>query len=230
MPPLVLVPGLMCDAGMFAGVLPTLSRSRAVVIADVSRDDSMTGMADRLLGQVAGRFDLLGFSMGGMVALEVLARAPARVRRLALFDTNASSDPPDAAAWRQSCINRAQDGNMMDLMRKEIVPRYFDPDRPAADIAQACLDTAAEIGASVFVRQFTALAARADHHHTLRNFDGSALIARGTADQLCNREAHLRMIDALPTARFVEIEGAAHLSIQQRPREVANVLLDWLGD
>ena len=91
MRPLVLVPGLMCDAGLFAGVLPALSRHRAVLLADVGRDDSMTAMAERLLGQLAGPFDLTGFSMGGMVAMEVARLAPARVGNLALMDTNAQT-------------------------------------------------------------------------------------------------------------------------------------------
>ncbi|MYK31191.1 MAG: alpha/beta fold hydrolase [Boseongicola sp. SB0670_bin_30] len=229
-PPLVLIPGLMCDAGLFSALLPHLSRTRALFVADVAQDDTMSGMADRLLSQIGGEFDLLGFSMGGMVAHEVLRCAPGRVRRLALLDTNASADPPEAADWRQTCIERAQNGELMDIVSKELVPRYFDPKRPAPELEAHCIDCAEAIGAGVFVRQFAALGSRLDHHDTLRSFEGQALVLRGASDELCNMEAHLRMADALPNARYIEIEGAAHLSVLERPTAVTVALMDWLKD
>lgn len=230
MPPLVLVPGLMCDAGLFSGVLPALSRERAVFVADIGQDDSMSAMADRLLAQLVGPFDLLGFSMGGFVALEVLRMAPDRVRRLALLDTNARADTPDVAAWRASCIALAKGGGLMDIMRDTLVPRYFDTDQPAPALAQACLETAEAIGAEVFCRQFHAIANRADHHTTLRGFGGPALVLRGSLDALCDRDAHLRMTEALPDGRYVEIDRAAHLSILERPDAVVGELLTFLKD
>lgn len=228
MRPLVLVPGLMCDAGLFAGVLPALSRHRAVLLADVGRDDSMTAMAERLLGQLAGPFDLAGFSMGGMVAMEVARLAPARVGSLALMDTNANADAPATADWRAACIAEAARGGLARLMREEIVPRYFSPGRPSPEIALACLQTAEALGPAVFARQFQALAGRRDQHDTLAAHAGRALVLRGAEDDLCNEDSHRRMARALCRADYVEIAGAAHLSVLQEPEAVARALLDWL--
>lgn len=229
MPPLVLVPGLMCDGGLFSGILPMLSRDRAVLIADIGKDDSMSAMADRLLDQVNGTFDLLGFSMGGFVALEVLHKAPERLRRVALLDTHASADTPEVVAWRKNVVQQARAGAMMQIMRDTLVPRYFDPGQPAPALAQACLDTAAAIGVEVFCRQFNALASRSDHHQTLRQFHGPALVLRGRLDAVCNKQAHLKMAEAFPNGRYVEVDGAAHLSVLERPAEVARELQEFLG-
>ena len=228
MPPLVLVPGLMCDGGLFSGILPMLSRDRAVVVADIGKDDCISAMADRLLGQVNGTFDLLGFSMGGFVALEVLHKAPERLRRVALLDTHASADTPEVVAWRKNIVQKAREGAMVQIMRDTLVPRYFDPSQPAPALAQACIETAAAIGADVFCRQFNALALRSDHHQTLRQFHGPALVLRGRYDALCNKRAHLKMVEALSNGRYVEVDGAAHLSVLERPAEVATQLQEFL--
>ena len=230
MRPLALIPGLMCDAGLFSVILPELSRSASISVADVSRDDTMAGMARRLLRQIDGKFDLLGFSMGGFVAHEVVAQAPHRVRRLALLDTNANADPPAVVEWRQTCIERARRGEMMDIMRTELVPRYFASDQAKQAIAQGCLQTAEAIGAEVFVRQFSALADRIDHHDTLGSFKKPALVLRGEFDELCNKEAHMRMVDALPNGRYAEISGAAHLTTLERPDLVSVLLRTFLEE
>lgn len=227
---LVLVPGLMCDAGLFAGVLPALSRSRAVLLADVIRDDSMRAMAERLLGQVAGSFDLAGFSMGGMVAMEVMRLAPGRVTSVALMDTNAAADTPETAEWRADCIADVASGGLARLMRKAIIPRYFSAERPSPEIADDCLRTAEALGPEVFTRQFTALAGRRDQHDTLADYTGRALVLRGAEDDLCSDETHRRIARALRRSHYVEIAGAAHLSLLQEPEAIAQALRDWLNE
>lgn len=48
-----------------------------------------------------------GFSLGGVVALEMIARAPGRVARLALIDTTARPDPPENWRARRNAVARA---------------------------------------------------------------------------------------------------------------------------
>src|SRR5215469_9877144 len=91
--PLVLVPGLLCDAALWRGQVEDLADIADCRIADVTRDDSITVMAQRVLAEAPpGPFALAGLSMGGYVA-QVMARlAPERVERLALLDTSARAD------------------------------------------------------------------------------------------------------------------------------------------
>src|SRR3546814_13919942 len=95
--PLVLVPGLLCDAALWAHQTEHLAEIADIRIADTVRDDSVAGMAQRLLNAAPRRFALAGLSMGGYVAFEVMRQAPGRVVRLALLDTSAR---PDGAAKR----------------------------------------------------------------------------------------------------------------------------------
>src|ERR1044071_8920922 len=94
--PIVLVPGLNCSPRLYAAQMPALWRFGPVTVADHTRDDTMAAIAARILGAAPPRFALAGLSMGGYIALEIMRQAAERVKRLALLDTGARDDPPDA--------------------------------------------------------------------------------------------------------------------------------------
>jgi pimeloyl-ACP methyl ester carboxylesterase len=93
--PTVLVPGLNCSARLYADQIPALWRFGPLLIADHTRDDSMGAIAARILNAAPPRFALIGLSMGGYIALEIMSQAPARVAKLALLDTGARADTPE---------------------------------------------------------------------------------------------------------------------------------------
>ena len=86
--PLVLVPGLICSPRIWAPLLPALWRHGPVTIANHIRDDSMAGIARRILKEAPPRFALAGHSMGGYIAFEIMRQAPERVAKLALLNTH----------------------------------------------------------------------------------------------------------------------------------------------
>src|ERR671921_1328736 len=107
---LVLIPGLACTSRLYEAQIAALSGERTMVVADHARDDSIHGIAARLLREAPERFSLAGLSMGGYVALEVMRQAPGRVERLALLDTRARQDTAEEASRRRGLLALAQRG------------------------------------------------------------------------------------------------------------------------
>src|SRR5947209_3549893 len=106
-PPIVLVPGLLCSARLYAEQIPALWRFGSVSIADHRRDDTMEAIAERILADAPPKFALVGLSMGGYIALSMMRRAPERVARLALLDTNARPDTPEQSERRRALMTLA---------------------------------------------------------------------------------------------------------------------------
>ena len=73
-----------------------------VTVANHTRDDTMAAIARRILAAAPPRFALAGLSMGGYIALEIVRQAAGRVDRLALLDTGARADPPEAQEMRRA--------------------------------------------------------------------------------------------------------------------------------
>src|SRR6187402_3054757 len=99
--PTVLIPGLLCTPRLYAEQIPALWRFGPVTITNHTQDDSMAGIARRILAQAPPRFALIGLSMGGYVAFELQRQAPERVAKLALLATTARPDTPEQTEQRK---------------------------------------------------------------------------------------------------------------------------------
>jgi len=227
--PLLLVPGMMCDARMW-GDIPDALAPRTILHHLPIGSDTMAGLAQALLQAAPPRFALAGLSMGGIVAMEVLAQAPERVERIALLDTNPRAELPEVRARRDPQIARAVSCALRAVIADEMAPNYLADTTDAQPILDLCIDMALGLGADVFVRQSCALRDRADRQAALAAFTGPALILTGAEDRLCPMDRHALMHRLMPQSRLVVIEGAGHLPTLERPRETTAALIRWLEE
>ena len=225
MTPLLLIPGMMCDARMW-GDLPFAGIRHALPIGA----DRMADIASQILQDAPPCFALAGLSMGGIVAMEVLRQAPERVDRLALLDTNPLAEAPDVHARRLPQIAKVQAGGLSAVMRDEMKPNYLAESPHKAKILELCMDMALGLGPETFVDQSRALASRPDQQVTLAAFKGPALILMGAEDRLCPRPRHDLMHRLMPQSRLVIIEGAAHLPPLEQPTQTTAALRRWLEE
>ncbi|MCA3436452.1 MAG: alpha/beta fold hydrolase [Rhodobacter sp.] len=227
--PLVLIPGMMCDARMWGGI-PAALQPRPVAHVIPTEADTMAGLARLLLRDAPPRFALAGLSMGGILAMEVLSQAPERVERLALLDTNPRAEPPEVRASRTPQIARALNGGLARVMRDEMKPNYLARGPGKKAVLDLCLDMALSLGPGVFARQSRALRDRPDRQATLAAFRGPALVLMGAEDRLCPRDRHDLMHALMPQSRLVMVEGAGHLPTLERPMETTAALRRWLEE
>ncbi|WP_370401025.1 alpha/beta fold hydrolase [Sulfitobacter sp. JB4-11] len=226
--PLVLLPGMMCDARLFGPQIAELSSEMPVMVAPVSHGERIEEIASNLLGALPARFALAGLSMGGIVAMEILRRAPDRVSRLALMDTNPLAETPVVAANREPQIVKVRSGRLIEVMRDEMKPNYLAPGPQRADVMALVMDMAEVLGPEVFIRQSRALQRRRDQQVTLRKCRAPTLVLCGAHDALCPVKRHSFMAELIPGAELRVIEEAGHLPTLETPGEVTAALRDWM--
>jgi pimeloyl-ACP methyl ester carboxylesterase len=226
--PLVLIPGMMCDGRLFGPQILALGVDRAVHLAPITGADRVEALAQAVLDGAPQRFALAGLSMGGIVAMEVLRRAPERVTRLALLDTNALAETPAVSTAREPQIVAARAGRLADVMREEMKPKYLAPGPGQKDVLRLVMAMATSLGPEVFIRQSRALQRRPDQQATLRKYGGISLVLCGEHDTLCPVQRHELMAGLLPKARLKVIPDAGHLPTLEQPDAVNRALADWL--
>ena len=229
MTPLVLLPGMMCDARLFAPQIAAVSATRAVHCAPIGGHDTVAALAAEVLAHAPPRFALAGLSMGGIVAMEVLRQAPERVERLALFDTNPRAELPQVRAGREPQIAAARAGGLAGIMRDEMKPNYLADGPDRGRILDLCMEMAMALGPEVFVRQSRALACRPDQQATLAAFRGPALVMMGEDDRLCPRDRHQQMHALIPGSRLAIVAGAGHLPTLEQPEVTTAEINQWLS-
>ena len=164
--PVVLIPGLASSARIYAPVIPALWRFGPVMVANHIRDDSMSAITARVLCEAPPRFALAGHSMGGYIALEIMRQAPERVMKLALINTQARPDTPEATARRRGLMERAKRGELR-AAREEMFPELVHPSRrDDSAIRQLVHAQGDDVGVDAYIRQQTAIIARVDSQPT----------------------------------------------------------------
>ncbi|WP_308915546.1 alpha/beta hydrolase [Jannaschia sp. LMIT008] len=227
--PLVLLPGMMCDARLFAPQVAALSADREVRVLPIADHDTTAALARAVLDAAPHRFALGGLSMGGIVAMEVAALAPERIAGLCLMDTNPRAEAAEVAARREPQIERVRASHLRAVMRDEMKPNYLAPGPDRAAVLDLCMAMAESLGPDVFVRQSRALQTRADRRDTLRGLTVPSLVLCGRDDTLCPLHRHTEMADLLPDAELVVIDGAGHLPVLERPKATNAAVAAWLG-
>ena len=106
--PLVLLPGLLCDNALWKHQVAALADVADCQVIVMTEDDTMAGMAARILDETPAKFALAGLSMGGYCAFEIMRQAPDRVARLALLDTSPEADAPSRRNERLAWITKAK--------------------------------------------------------------------------------------------------------------------------
>jgi pimeloyl-ACP methyl ester carboxylesterase len=226
---LVLLPGLLCDAALWAPQVEALADIATPIVADLTLDESIEAMAARVLAEAPPRFALAGLSMGGYVAMTVARLAPERVTRLALLDTNARADSPEQTARRRALIALADQGRFNEVPPALIPALLSDRHQQDPTLTALVTDMALRVGPAAFVRQQTAIMTRPDARPTLGAIACPSLVLCGAEDSLTPPALHEEIRDALPDARLDVIPASGHLSTIEQPAAVSAALRDWLS-
>jgi pimeloyl-ACP methyl ester carboxylesterase len=227
--PVMLVPGLLCSARLYADQIAALWRFGPVMVADHRHDDTMEAIARRILDSAPPRFALAGLSMGGYVALSIVRLAPERVERLALLDTSARADTPQQTERRRALIELAQGGRFGEIADL-LWPIFVHRDRQGdAELHGLVRVMAEETGAEVFVRQQHAIMTRPDARPMLGAIRCPALVLVGDGDELTPPALSQEIAAGIAGARLVTVPNCGHLSTLERPAAVNRALGEWLG-
>jgi pimeloyl-ACP methyl ester carboxylesterase len=228
--PTVLIPGLLCTPRLYAEQIPALWRFGAVTVADHTRDDTIGGIARRILAQAPPKFSLIALSMGGYVAFELQRQAPDRVAKLALLDTTARPDAPEQTEQRERQIEMARSGRF-DGIAQLLFPRFVAAARRDDRALQALVRSMAEdTGPEAFVRQQTAIMNRADSRPGLGAIRCPTLVVVGADDILTPPDRAAEIVAAIPGARQVIVPACGHLSPLEQPTVLTHALASFLGE
>ena len=226
--PFVLVPGLLCSTRLYAEQMSTLWARGPVTVADHRRDDTIRDIATRILASAPPRFALVGLSMGGYIAFEIMRQASDRIARLALLDTSAGVDTEAQAETRRARIALAESGRFGEVPDLSF-PIAVHPSRRNDTGLRSVVDAmAVDTGAEAYVRQQRAIMGRPDSRPSLGGIRCPTLVLVGDSDAVTPPDQAAEMAGRIAGARLTVVPECGHLSTLERPREVNDALAGWL--
>jgi pimeloyl-ACP methyl ester carboxylesterase len=226
--PIVFVPGLASSLRSHLPVYSGLWRHGSVMVANQTQDDSIGAMAARVLREAPPRFVLFGHSLGGYISLEIMRQAPERVTRLALLNTQARADTPEAVERRKmqiAAVREGKFGQAMDAFFQLLVhPSRLNDAALRRELELASIDA----GPDAFIRQQTAIMARIDSRPYLPAIKIPTLVLSGDQDKLISNELSREMAGLIPGATLVIIPDAGHMAPIEQPAAVSAAFDEWL--
>lgn len=223
------LPGLLCDASVFASQIAALSPHADVAVADFAAENAIAGMARKALATFDGPLSLVGYSMGGRVALEAVRMAPDRIVRLCLMDTGFAPAREAELPGRRKLVDLANSEGMQALASQWLPPMVH----PARENDAALMGPLAEMvlraTPAQHARQIQALIERPDATPVLPTIRCPTLVLVGRQDRWATLAQHEALAAAIPGARLEVIEDSGHFSPVERPAAVSAALLRWIG-
>ena len=228
--PLVLLPGLLCDAALWEPQLSDLADIADFFVADLTKHETMQDMAATVLRDSPWKeFALAGLSMGGYVAQEIVRQAPQRVKKLALLDTRSRAELPEETERRRAMMKLAQSGRNFTPVTNRMLPLMLHESRvKEAPLVKVIREMAERTGIEAYLRQQNAIIARPDYRSLLPSIACPALVLCGRQDRLTPLENSEQMAAAIPGAKLVVVEECGHLPTLERPAEVNRAMRSWL--
>jgi pimeloyl-ACP methyl ester carboxylesterase len=224
--PLLLVPGLLCSARLYAAQIAALWPHGQVTVADHRRDDTM---AARILKDAPPHFALAGLSMGGYIAFAMMRLAPERIAKLALLDTSARPDSPEAKGGREKFIAMAQAGKLHDVV-ETLTPKFLHRNQVKDEsLKKIVREMAHDTGPDAFVRQQKAIMSRPDSRPLLSEIGCPTLVLVGEGDELTPPELAREIAADILGSTLAVIPDCGHLSTIEKPDAVNAVMSNWLS-
>jgi pimeloyl-ACP methyl ester carboxylesterase len=229
-PNFLLLPGLLNDASVFTEQVAALSTVATVEVGDLSIAETIPDMAASVLKLASAKhFVLLGLSLGGYVAFEIMRQAPERVAGLVLMDTTARPDTPEANAKREALIEQA--ATDLDAVTEQLLPLLSHPDLMNLPTVRGVIQSMASgLGKEVFARQQRAIMGRPDSRPTLKGIACPTLVICGHDDQITPPELAKEIADGIKHAKLELIAECGHLATLDQPERVCDLLLGWIKD
>jgi len=205
------------DMPGYGGSAP-LSTVSIAALADAFRD---------FLRQIdASKPILVGHSIGGMIVQQLLAKDSSIARAVVLAQTSPAFGKADGdwqkefIAARLGPLDRGETMiSLAPMLVRELVGD--DPDPAGIDLARECM---AAVPASTYRATMLALLGF-DQRGALKNIAVPTLVLSGSKDKNAPAPMMAKMASYIPSASYVELEGAGHLVNLERPA-IFNAALD----
>ena len=227
-PFIVLMPGMMCNHCVFSHQINALEKFFNVIVIEFNEHYDIELGVKNLASNLPNKFHLLGHSMGGIVAMELVKQHSKRVLSLALLNTNPYEEKQELKDKRNKTLKELDSLDLISLMKSDYISRYFPDDcRDKNKLIQQCVDMASILDKKVFYNQSVALRDRKDQTSILENVDCKTLIICGERDQLCPVSYHSDMNKMIKSSDLIVLEGVGHMPIIECPLILNNHLKNF---
>ncbi|GGD58406.1 alpha/beta fold hydrolase [Lacimicrobium alkaliphilum] len=224
------LPGTLCNNAHFSHTINALQADgHQCIDVHFGHANCLTDMAAAVLNATQKQpCYLAAFSMGGMVAFELLRQHPETVKGVILISSNAHKDKPGGEMVRREHLAVAAEDGLEHMLRQYYLPKYQA--RPTPQSQELIVEMAQQVGLEGYKAQLRVLAERPDSYQTIAVASVPFLLISGEKDPLCPPAGQQRMAARAKQVKQILLAEAGHFVSLDQPEAVTESLSQWLRE
>jgi pimeloyl-ACP methyl ester carboxylesterase len=222
----VLMPGILTDDRLWHHQIPLLSQNFTVSTIILQGHKSLESCITEFLKTAPPTFTLIGFSLGGYGALEVMRQAKERVTGLVLINTTHKGNSPEKQAERKLLIRDVEKGRFRGVTPR-LIPKYVAPPHQTR-LTPLIVDMAQAIGRTIYQDQQHMALSRPDYTDLLPHITCPTRLIAGAGDTITPAKDLSEAAHLIPKAHFYELSNCAHFAPLERPEKVNEILSQFI--
>ena len=224
---IVLIPGALATPNLWNQQKLSLQEGKRFHHVDVLNSDSIIEMAHRFISIAPKKFTLIGFSMGGYVALELYRLIPDRIEKLILINSAAKLVSEKGQLERERSLDLMNKGKFDFLIKLIFKNSIFDKEKHNALLPLA-QEMAQEVGVDNYKKQLNAILNKPDHSPLLPVIECPTLLIASKQDNVMPTERSEHMAKNIKHSELIYVEHCGHMAMLEQPEKMNHILTGWL--
>lgn len=223
----VLIPGALATPklwGTLENYFPANVRCQNL---DILNSQSITEMATRFASIAPEKFTLIGFSMGGYVALELFYQIPEKIEKLVLINSSANTISSKGQAERERSIELIEKGKF-DLLTSLIFKNSIHCKEKHSTLIPIAQDMAKETGDMNYRYQLNAIIDKKNHSSILPKINCPTLIIVSQNDRIMPVKESKILADQIRQAKLITLQNCGHLAPMEQQKKINQIISSWI--
>ena len=227
---IVLIPGYMCDENMWSNQLGILKKKYKIIIPQFNVGNSIEEFKKNTLKLLPEKFSVIGFSMGGFVALKLAIEEIERVEDLVLIGTNARSISKERRLLIKKSTSELNSENFISKFSSSSFHSYFAK-KNITNLRYKNLieEMVKNLGLDCLEKQTKAILERPSLINLLSKIKSRCLIISGELDILSTKEMNEELSNNIIHSELQYIKNSGHFVMLEEEEEFNKIILNWLN-
>ena len=219
----------MCDENIWKFQIKELRKKYKVIFAKVRKGETVKEYSSNIIKSLPKKFSIIGFSMGGFIALDLSINHPERVEKLILVGTNGRSISDKRKKLLNKFCNEINNENFINKFCNANINSYFSKNNQSnIQYLNLIKSMAKKLGYLVFKRQTNAILKRPSVLSKLSKIKLKCLIVSGSNDKLSTKEMNTELKKRIKNSELFFIKKSSHFVMFEQAKKFNNKILEWM--
>tara|TARA_B100000073_G_scaffold14062_2_gene11549 strand:+ start:138 stop:833 length:696 start_codon:yes stop_codon:yes gene_type:complete len=226
---IVLIPGYMCDEQIWINQIVKLKKKYKVIIPSLKRGNTIKAFSSSTLKLLPKKFSIVGFSMGGFIALDLAINYSKRVEDLILVGTNARAVSKDRRRLLKKSQDELNNKNYIEKFSLSSFKSYIGKNNQKnKSYLKLIISMVKNHSLLCLKRQSNAILKRPSLLNKLSKITSRCLIIVGSDDKLSSKEMNIELKKNIRGSELFFIKQSGHFVMIEQSKKFNKLFFKWL--